>query len=460
MKNIKKFLILFTGVFLLPLFVRAGEIRFNEPVKTSKNTYEFTLTIDNIRLNSIAGEIHVTNGTITKVTMSSSWINKTGTNSKFYFYRNGASTGSYKVATIEVTMTDNSEYKVSNLDYKNNKCVKDNYGNYFGEAGTLVSKATYDATCSISKDATLKSISPNVGTLSPKFESSLELYSLVVENNISSIKWNPITSSSKAKIVSGSTCSLKVGINLCKILVQAEAGNQKIYTITVTRKNTSNTTLSTDASISNLKVHGGVLTSSFSANKKEYDVKVDKNTKSIYFTFVTNSNKQSMTSKPCSITEDTKTCKLTITAEDGKTKNSYLFTILHEGQTNSTTNNNSSSNNSNNTPSSSTNSSFDKKSNTNQNTASNSEIKTDINTEINSNPSVPNENEAESNNPIQNDNNHQEEIKKEEKKNTIKIPFINKEMNKNIFFGFVAVVDLILGIGIGIFIAKHNKKRK
>ena len=173
MKKIKTILILFIITILLPFVVEAGNIRFNYPTKTSANTYEFTLTVDNINLNSISGSIGVTNGTITKITMSNNWINKTGTNNTFYFYHDGASTGSYTVATIEVTMTGNSEYTINNLKYGLNKCVMEQ-GNYFGENGNLVSKSTYESTCSKSKDATLKSITVSSGTLSPKFDPSLE----------------------------------------------------------------------------------------------------------------------------------------------------------------------------------------------------------------------------------------------------------------------------------------------
>ena len=124
MKKIKNILFVLIIMVLFPKIVYAGDIRFNEPVKTSPNTYEFTVVVNNINLNVITGNLSISNGTITNVKMSSSWMNKTGNNNNFYFYHDGASTGSYTVATIEVTMTGNSEYKVNNLSYKLNKCVQ------------------------------------------------------------------------------------------------------------------------------------------------------------------------------------------------------------------------------------------------------------------------------------------------------------------------------------------------
>lgn len=470
MKKIKYFLSLIL-LLLLPTIVNAGSISFNSPVKTSENTYKFTLTVDNINLNSIKGNISITNGKIIKITMDSSWINKTGINNSFYFYRNVPSSGSYQVATIEVAMTGNSKYIINNLDYKLNKCSTDSYGNYFGETGTIVSKSTYESTCLISKDASLKSISLSSGKLSPTFEPSLELYSATVENNVSSINFNPIVNNSKARVISGSSCSLKVGINVCKIVVSAEAGNTKTYQITVTRKNSNNNTLSTDASISNLQVHGGTLTKAFNPNIKEYDVKVSKNTTKMYFTFVTNSNKQTHTSNACNINEATKTCKLTITAEDGVTKNSYVFNIIHENASNNNNNNNNNTDNSN-TNNNNNNSSNNKPSNSENNNSSNNNgsnnNSTGNNGNINVDIDVDNDNEnsnnnGNNNNQTEDNNNTNVEVPKDEDQNEdelVNIPIINKEVKKDNFIKIIAVVDLVLGIVIGIIAVKICRRIK
>lgn len=455
MKKIKEMFFLLIVILFLPIVVKAGAIRFNDPVKTSPNTYQFTLTVENMNLNYISGNLNITNGIITKIDMDSSWINKTGNQYDFYFYHNGRKGGSYTVATIEVTMTDNSKYTVSNLKYGLNKCTKDSYGNYFGENGSIVSKSTYDATCSISKDASLKSLTVSNGFLSPIFESTLELYSVTVDNEISQITFQGTPNHSKTKIISGTSCSLKVGINLCKITTQAEAGNQKTYTITVTRKNAFHNTLSTDASITDFKVHGGSLTKAFQPNVKEYDLKMDKNSKSVYFTFTTNSNKQNHTSKSCNVTEDTKTCKLTITAEDGITTNSYIFNILQENKSNQSssntnTNNNTSSSNKNNTTSKG------------ETKVENSNDKENTNTNVGD---ISKDNTVISEEQSEIDENQNGEIKKEEniedesvsQDEKIKIPLIKKEISKDIFFKILAVIDLFLGIGIGVFLVKHYR---
>ena len=251
----------------------------------------------------------------------------------------------------------------------------------------------------------------------------------------------------------------------------AEAGNTKTYQITVTRKNSNNNTLSTDASISNLQVHGGTLTKAFNPNIKEYDVKVSKNTTKMYFTFVTNSNKQTHTSNACNINEATKTCKLTITAEDGVTKNSYVFNIIHENASNNNNNNNNNTDNSN-TNNNNNNSSNNKPSNSENNNSSNNNGSNNNSTGNNGNDNVDidvdNDNENSNNNDNNNNqtednNNTNVEVPKDEDQNEdelVNIPIINKEVKKDNFIKIIAVVDLVLGIVIGIIAVKICRRIK
>ena len=330
MKYIKKVFILAIFLCIVPFVVKAGTIRFNDPVMTSKTSYKFTISVEDMNLNYMMGKFAITNGTITKITMSSGWLNRTGTNNTFYFYRNSLSSGNYTVATVEVTITGNSRYDIQNFNYGENRCKKDIYGIYFGENASVVDKGLFDSTCGVSNDATLKSLGVSHGTLSPVFRPELELYGVSVPYEVSVLTFYPTVNSSKSKVISGSTCSLKVGLNVCKLVVQAERGNTKTYQITVTRKNTNNTSLSNDASIRNLEVHNATLLGSFQPSVKNYQVKVDKNTESFYFTFVTNSNNDKHTSQPCRVSTGTSSCSLVVTAEDGVTTNTYTFTIVRD----------------------------------------------------------------------------------------------------------------------------------
>lgn len=462
MKTIKKYIILISILFLLPLVVQAGNISFSQAEKTSPTTYRFKLTVNDINLNYINGKLNITNGTITNITMSSGWVNKTGKNNTFYFYRNGIGTGNYIVATFDVTITDNSRYDVIDLNYGIHKCTVDKYNLYYNENGNIVSKSEFESSvCGVSKDATLKSLTVSQGTLSPKFNSALELYSVQVENKVSMLTFYPTTNQAKAKVISGTTCSLNVGANLCRIVVQAESGNTKTYTITVMRKNEANNNMSTDASIRNLQVHNGVLTKNFDPNVKEYHVKVNKGASYIYFTFIANSNKETYTSQKCNVTPDTTTCTLTITAEDKKTKNSYVFHLLQNGNNSNTNNNSSSSNNGGNSTSDvvigDSKNNFENKVPTNNDKnnenfndidLNNNDNKTDnaISTEGNcSNPSIQKEND---------ENNMNNELE------TMIIPFINKPISKNLVLKITIIIAaLFIGMVFGKFIKNYRKRK-
>ncbi len=88
----------------------------------------------------------------------------------------------------------------------------------------------------ISTDATLKALSVNTGTLSPKFASGTTAYTVNVANNVSSITVNATATHSGAKVTGTGKTNLSVGKNTISVKVTAEDGKTtKTYTITVTR---------------------------------------------------------------------------------------------------------------------------------------------------------------------------------------------------------------------------------
>lgn len=469
MKMLKNILVLFVLAFLFPLVVNAGSIEFHSPEKLSETKYRFTMTVDHIRLNYISGRLQITNGTITKITTNSGWINKTGTNNQFYFYRDGAASGNidYIVATFEVTMTGNSEYSVQELFYGVNTCKKDDYGNFFGVDGKLVTESVYNSTCLVSHDATLKSLTTSSGELSPYFKPSLELYSITVPNSVNVLTFYPTLNHSKAKVLSGTTCSLNVGINLCKLTVQAEAGDTKTYTITVVRKNSSSTTLSSEAGITDLKVHNGTLTTPFSPSVKEYHVKVDKNASQIYFTFRANSNNQMHTSQPCNVSSGTVSCKLTIIADDEVTTNTYTF-YIDQDQNNSSSNNNSGSGTNSNKPSNNSSGNINGGFNANHGN-SNSENQNPIIDENNSNDApitsvIEDQNATENNNNGNNQDNvndgvsdNQENSNEKKDEEYVTIPIIHKEIS---WYTIKLLGALILGVIVGLVVTKISKRKR
>lgn len=468
MKKIKSFIITLIVVFVFPLFVEAGTISFQDPVKTSNNTYEFSLVVDNIDLNYIDGNIGITNGKISKVTMSNGWINKTGNNSEFYYYHNGISSGNYKVATIEVTMTGNSVYNILDLKYGKHTCTKDKYGNIFGENGKLVSLSEYNNTCGLSTDASLKSLSTNIGTLSPSFNSSTLRYNITVENNVKSVTFYPVTNNSKAKIITNTTFDLKEGINICNITVQAERGNTTNYVVAVFRKSTGMPNY--EANISNFQVHNGKLTTSFNQYVYEYHVKPDEKAKQIYFTFDTNNGANSHTSEACSVNSDY--CKLTVLFADGKTRNTYTFYIdnnaittppstseIKNPENNPTSTSDKKTNNKTTTNNKTNNKITNTNNNTNNSLTTQEENKTEekVEEQVIIDPTKENSKKEETNK--NKDINKIDEIIEEEKENNkITIPFINIEVSEVTFITISAILLFILGIILGTLICKRKRK--
>lgn len=90
-----------------------------------------------------------------------------------------------------------------------------------------------------SGDNSLSSVTISPGTLSPAFKGSVTEYTAEVGSSVNEITVNPVTSNSKATVVSVSgNKDLKEGKNIIEILVKAENGNEATYRITVTKGNT------------------------------------------------------------------------------------------------------------------------------------------------------------------------------------------------------------------------------
>ena len=277
-------------------------------------------------MNHIKGYLNLPNGRISKITMSSGWQNKNNTSNNFYFYHDGMVMGTYKVATIEIVITDSGEYTISGLQYGINKCVNEN-NLYFGEIGRIVTESTYNNTCSLSDDATLKSLTPSIGTLTPSFEREKVAYHISVNKEVTSINFKAVPNHEKARVQSGTTCALNYGFNTCEIVVESERKTTKKYYVYVYRQPESNSTIDYDSNITNFEVHNGTLDKAFNQEVYEYKVKVNKGAEKIYFTFLTDGGKTSHTSNTCNAYADS--CKLTVSLPNN-TQKSYTFYFINE----------------------------------------------------------------------------------------------------------------------------------
>ena len=84
-------------------------------------------------------------------------------------------------------------------------------------------------------DATLRALSVDSGTLSPAFSASQPEYSVTVRNDVETITVNATPNSGKATVSGTGTKTLAVGSITMPVVVNAESGVSKTYTLTVTR---------------------------------------------------------------------------------------------------------------------------------------------------------------------------------------------------------------------------------
>jgi hypothetical protein len=119
-----------------------------------------------------------------------------------------------------------------------------------------------------SSNANLSGLTLSSGTLSPNFSENTLEYTAKVDNSVSQISVSPTLSDAVASFTvngsAGQTVALDVGENIVSILVTAEDGTTKTYTVTVTRLPSSN------ADLSSLSLSSGTLSPAFDKNTVKY----------------------------------------------------------------------------------------------------------------------------------------------------------------------------------------------
>ncbi|MGR6906721.1 S-layer homology domain-containing protein [Lysinibacillus sp. BSL11] len=104
-----------------------------------------------------------------------------------------------------------------------------------------------------SHNAFLKDLTISQGALNMAFNKNTMSYTAIVTSRVDSIFVNPLAEDKKAEItINGRSVEepikLVTGVNTIKILVTAEDGSQKLYTIVVTKENTSTNSENTSTS--------------------------------------------------------------------------------------------------------------------------------------------------------------------------------------------------------------------
>ncbi len=197
-----------------------------------------------------------------------------------------------------------------------------------GTSGVNIS-STYSVSVAapLSTNCNLKSLTVSNATLSPAFSAGTTSYSAgTVEFSVSKLNINAVAEDSKAKVsISGN--NLAVGNNTVKIVVKAESGATKTYSIKVTRKQDPNYVPSSNTALSSISVDGFLISPPFQAGVDRYVVWLPYETTSITTKATPADSKASVsiTGGTDLVAGSDNTVTITCTAEDGTKKEYYVI---------------------------------------------------------------------------------------------------------------------------------------
>ncbi len=102
-------------------------------------------------------------------------------------------------------------------------------------SGSSATVTVTNPSAQASSDANLKGLVVSAGALSPKFSPDVTSYTVTIENSVTELYVSCSKSDSAATYTVKGSKDMKVGKNQRSIVVTAENGNTKTYTITITR---------------------------------------------------------------------------------------------------------------------------------------------------------------------------------------------------------------------------------
>jgi len=174
--------------------------------------------------------------------------------------RIGLSVG-HNIINVVVTTPDKTETKTYIIDIERKDMVRARHS---------------------SSNADLSSLVVSAGTLTPEFSAGTISYTAAVAHGVNSLTVTPTVAESHATVEVNGTAvesgnesgaiNLAVGDNTITVLVTAQDGTTKTYTVTVTRAEAP--VLSSNADLSSLVLNAGTLTPEFAAGTTSYTAAV------------------------------------------------------------------------------------------------------------------------------------------------------------------------------------------
>ncbi|MFC4098082.1 cadherin-like beta sandwich domain-containing protein, partial [Paenibacillus xanthanilyticus] len=214
------------------------------------------------------------------------------------------------------------------------------------EDGLTTKTYTLQVTREKSSNALLSSLTLTGGTLNETFAGTKTDYTATVGHEVASVKVTPTVAAVNSTVsvedvdVTSGTSSadlpLKVGLNEITVIVTAEDGTTKTYTIQVTRAKSS------DATLSNLTTTAGTWNKTFASGTEDYEVTVENAVASLSVTPTVAHSGAKVTVNGTPVTSGsaseaislsvgvTTTIAVVVTAEDGIATKTYTLKVTRE----------------------------------------------------------------------------------------------------------------------------------
>ena len=192
------------------------------------------------------------------------------------------------------------------------------------EAGSQSTSSGGDNSTTLSSNANLRSMSLDIEGVSPNFNKNVNIYNLVVGSDVVNIDVLAAPEDSNARIdVTGNT-NVPLGASKISIVVTAQDGTKKTYTINVTK--TENPDLA-NAKLENLAIENHMITPEFNSDITEYLVSVGSDVENLNVLAVPQREAANVIIEgKDNIAFGENTLTVTVNAEDGIT--SKVYTVL------------------------------------------------------------------------------------------------------------------------------------
>ena len=321
-----KIITLFITLLALPIMVNAaGSLNVSLSCPSTagaSSTVSCTVKAQATDLASISARYNLTNATWVSFSFGSGWDDKGNANTGFLGTRSTGTSSTVTVGTLKVKMPASGSATVALTRVGGGNSDDVDYSSANSPSATI--RVT-------SSDNTLSSLTASGASFT--FNKNTTSYNLTI--NAASTTISATASDSHAKISGTGNKTLKYGKNTFSIVVTAESGAKKTYTLNITRPDNRNS----DNNLATFKVTPGSL--SFNKDTTSYNVSVDSNVTKIKVDATLSNSKSSFVKgygpREVSLNYGTNKIQIKVKAENETQK---VYTINVTRKDNRSSNNN------------------------------------------------------------------------------------------------------------------------